>query len=64
MTKFDDISKVNDWTNEELKQATKYYEVQLKDPRTDDNERRWLNRAICKCNSLLNPPSEWESLFN
>ncbi|AIF72151.1 hypothetical protein LD11_gp275 [Bacillus phage Riley] len=63
MNKFADISKIDTWTTDELKKAVKYYEVQLKDPRTDDNERRWLNRAVTKCESLLNPPSEWENLF-
>ncbi|AKQ08325.1 hypothetical protein PQE66_gp010 [Bacillus phage PBC2] len=64
MNKFDNILNVGEWSKEELKQAISYYKVQMNDSRNDNQEMRWLKRSIQKCESLLNPPSEWESLFN
>lgn len=63
MNRFDDISKVHGWSKDELKQAVKYYTIQLNDPRSDESEMKWLRSAIQKCENLLNPPSEWEGLF-
>ncbi len=63
MKKFDNILNVNEWSKDELKQAIAYYRIQLNDSRADENEMKWLRRAIRKCENLLNPPSDWESLF-
>ncbi|MFQ3543598.1 hypothetical protein Q7A53_05885 [Halobacillus rhizosphaerae] len=63
---FENVTNMNEWSENDLEKAKKYYQETLLKT-YDDNERLWYIHNITKCQMMLdelnNNEPEWLKLF-